>query len=139
MAPKDRKLRIENGYGAEATLTDIESSRIMDNIIIPRLKSDKVSEGIVFGAQALATKLGGGEIPAELEMEPVSDGLSPMTILAIAVVVLIMLCFPGGREILFWVVIAVINSKGGRSGSGGSSSSGSGGGAFGGGGASRDY
>src|SRR5205814_1698756 len=39
VAPKDRKLRIEVGYGLEGALTDAVSSRIIRNVITPSFKA----------------------------------------------------------------------------------------------------
>jgi uncharacterized protein len=38
IAPGERRLRIEVGYGLEGDLTDLEAGRIIRNIITPRLK-----------------------------------------------------------------------------------------------------
>src|SRR5262249_48573382 len=46
VAPKDRKLRIEVGYGLEGTLTDAAASRIIRNVITPQFKAGDFVEGI---------------------------------------------------------------------------------------------
>ncbi len=54
VAPNERRIRIEVGYGLEPLLTDSLSGEIIDEHIIPQFKAGKVSEGIVAGANALA-------------------------------------------------------------------------------------
>jgi len=46
VAPNERKVRIEVGYGLEGTLTDALSSVIITNALIPRFKTGDFSGGI---------------------------------------------------------------------------------------------
>ena len=46
---KDRKMRIEVGYGLEALLTDARSKRIIESAIVPRLKEDDLWGGLKYG------------------------------------------------------------------------------------------
>lgn len=50
---KDRKMRIEVGYGLEETLTDIYSNRITQNIFIPNFKAGDYNSGILQGVEAI--------------------------------------------------------------------------------------
>lgn len=52
-SPKERKVRIEVGYGAEPYLTDALSSRIMRQDIIPAFKDKRFADGIEAGAESL--------------------------------------------------------------------------------------
>jgi uncharacterized protein len=52
-SPKERKVRIEVGYGAEPYLTDALSSRIMQQDIIPAFKEKRFADGIEAGADSL--------------------------------------------------------------------------------------
>ena len=56
VAPKDRKVRIEVGYGLEGILPDILAGRIIRNAIIPRFKADDYPGGISAGVDEI-TKL----------------------------------------------------------------------------------
>ncbi len=49
VAPKDRKMRIEVGYGLEGTLTDAIASRIIRNEMTPQFKSGDFDGGIADG------------------------------------------------------------------------------------------
>ncbi len=65
VAPKDRKMRIEVGYGLEGTLTDAISSRIIRNEMTPRFKSGDYDGGIDAGVTAIIARLEGGAEPAD--------------------------------------------------------------------------
>lgn len=58
VAPKERKVRIEVGYGLEGDLTDGASGRIIREVILPAFKAGKMEEGIVFGTSAVIKVLG---------------------------------------------------------------------------------
>lgn len=57
VAPNDRKVRIEIGYGLEGIMTDALSSLIIQNAIIPRFKADDYPGGIVAGTDAIVQQL----------------------------------------------------------------------------------
>jgi uncharacterized protein len=59
VAPAERKVRIEVGYGLEGTLTDALSSVIISTTIIPRFKSNDFSGGIERGVDAIISVLSG--------------------------------------------------------------------------------
>lgn len=59
VAPKQRKVRIEVGYGLEGTLTDALSKQIVDFEIIPRFKQKDFQAGIQAGTKAILGILGG--------------------------------------------------------------------------------
>jgi uncharacterized protein len=59
VAPKERKLRIEVGYGLEGTLTDAVTSRIIRNVIAPQFKAGKFDEGLDEGVAAMIGQLEG--------------------------------------------------------------------------------
>ncbi|MBA2467444.1 MAG: TPM domain-containing protein [Sphingomonas sp.] len=53
VAPKERKVRIETGYGATVFLTDAVSSQIVRNAILPRFKAGDMPGGIMAGADRI--------------------------------------------------------------------------------------
>lgn len=149
IAPNERKLRIENGYGTETTLTDIETKRIIESVIIPRMKEKNTAQAIVDGTAALVGRLGGtttGPPPS-----PPEDSMSPAMILGIfaavilgillLVIILNVTSGGGGGGILGAISSGFSSSSGSSSSSSSSSSgsSGSDGGSFGGGGASGSW
>ena len=50
VAPNERKVRIEVGYGLEGELTDAVSRLIIENAVLPRFKAGDVPGGIARGA-----------------------------------------------------------------------------------------
>src|ERR1700748_1386383 len=59
VAPAERKVRIEVGYGLEGTLTDALSSVIISSAIIPRFKTGDFSGGIERGVEGIISVLSG--------------------------------------------------------------------------------
>lgn len=57
VAPNERKVRIEVGYGLEGTLTDALSSVIINQAILPAFKTGDMPAGIKAGAAAIADVL----------------------------------------------------------------------------------
>lgn len=57
IAPNDRKVRIEVGYGLEPVLTDALSSTIIQTAILPAFKAGKMEEGVVAGTEAIVQQL----------------------------------------------------------------------------------
>lgn len=62
VAPNDKKVRIEVGYGLEPVLTDGYSTLIVQNTILPAFKKGDMPAGIVAGADAIIKQL---ELPPE--------------------------------------------------------------------------
>ena len=63
VAPTERKVRIEVGYGLEGTLTDALSKTIIEQEIVPRFKKGDMAGGIVAGAGSILAVLGGEYTP----------------------------------------------------------------------------
>jgi len=59
VAPNDRELRIEVGYGLEGTLPDATANAIIRNVIVPRFKGGSMAGGISDGVDAIIAVLGG--------------------------------------------------------------------------------
>lgn len=166
VAPNDRKIRIEVGYGLEGVLTDALSSQIIRTAIAPRFKAGDMVGGIDAGVDAIAKLLA---LPpeearkqaakAEQETRRQDDG-GGVIAFWIILFVIFFVALPllsrmrGGRRYRsggVGVPPVIIWGPGGGSGwgsgggwgdSGGSGWSGggfSGGGSFGGGGASGDW
>ncbi|WP_427965841.1 TPM domain-containing protein [Altererythrobacter sp.] len=57
VAPNERRVRIEIGYGLEGIMTDALSSLIIQNTIIPRFKAGDFPGGIVAGTDAIVQQL----------------------------------------------------------------------------------
>ena len=57
VAPKEHKVRIEVGYGLEATLTDPRCAEIIRDRIVPRFKLNDFPGGIEAGTDAIIARL----------------------------------------------------------------------------------
>jgi uncharacterized protein len=57
VAPAERKVRIEVGYGLEATLTDARCAEIIRTLILPRFVEQDLAGGISAGADAIIGRL----------------------------------------------------------------------------------
>jgi len=64
VAPQDRRMRIEVGYGLEGTMTDGTAGQIIRNIMTPKFKSGDYNGGIADGVRAVIMVLEGGNPPA---------------------------------------------------------------------------
>jgi uncharacterized protein len=62
VAPNDRRMRIEVGYGLEGVMTDLAAGRIIRDVMTPKFKSGDYNGGITDGAFAVVKVLEGGSI-----------------------------------------------------------------------------
>lgn len=57
VAPNEKKVRIEVGYGLEGVLTDALSSVILQSAVLPKFREGDMEAGVVAGADALVQQL----------------------------------------------------------------------------------
>lgn len=138
VAPEDRKVSIEVGYGLEPELTDAMSKIIIENAIVPRFKAGDFGGGVAAGVSDIRKVLGGeGEQVVERsrsQTSPSFEELIPFIILFIILLIIIHHASRGRRVILLPGPGGY--SSGGWSGGGWSGGGGGFGGGFGGGGGS---
>lgn len=139
---KDRKMRIEVGYGLEGALPDSVAASIIRDVIGPSFKSGAYASGLQDGVEAIisATK---NEYQPMAQTAP--EVQIPVWLIILLVIIFVIWSHTGdtmlqraGRGI-FWTILS--SSSSGGSSSGGSSSGGfsGGGGRSGGGGASGSW
>lgn len=156
VAPKDRKVRIEVGYGLEPIMTDALSSQIINTIILPKFKAGDLPGGIVDGAAAIAEQMKAPLEVAEAKAKAAADQVTttrtrtrssggfPFGLLFWGVVLVFILGpmilrrkrgrrYRGGDggsswPIVLWSIANEISRSSGSSGGGGSSGWGGGGG-----------
>ena len=154
VAPNEHRVRIEVGYGLEATLTDALSKVIISNAVAPKFKAGDFGAGVDSGVDDIVTVLttdsSEWQKRPSLRLDAPDGNQVSNTTLAIALfcfVALLLFCRTC-REIFFQVVWSVALSsgssggRGGYAGGGGFSSGGGfsgGGGSSGGGGASGSW
>ena len=160
VAPTDRKVRIEVGYGLEGTLTDAVSRLIIDHAILPRFRAGDFAGGIERGADDIVQVLSGDaddfkRRAAERDSRP--RGGEGISLFAIVLIILVIWLFiylqraqqqqAAGRRRSRWGPVVGGGLPGGWSGGGWSGGSGGdsgggfsgGGGSFGGGGSSGSW
>lgn len=86
VAPNDRKVRIEVGYGLEGYLTDAFSALIIQNAILPRFRENDYPGGIMAGTDAIIAQLQlppeeAAKLAAEAGTARESDGGFPFGVL----------------------------------------------------------
>ena len=59
VAPNERKVRIEVGYGLEGTLTDAVTRLIIQNAILPRFRANDFAGGITRGVDDIVQVVSG--------------------------------------------------------------------------------
>jgi len=59
IAIKDRKIRLEVGYGLEGVLTDARSAQIIRNEIVPKFRAGDIPAGVTAGVQAVLQTIEG--------------------------------------------------------------------------------
>lgn len=159
VAVKERKMRIETGYGLEGILPDGLVGEIRDKYMIPYFRTGDFGLGLMNGMTAIASivaKDAGVTLtgaPA-LERPKASKqrsrgGISPWTIAIVVIVLVLVLGTRQGRNDILPFLLGFILGGGGRGGSGGSDGGfggfggggfgGFGGGSSGGGGAGGDF
>ena len=78
VAPTERRMRIEVGYGLEGTLTDLAASRIIRDQMTPRFKAGDFDGGVEQGVGAIVAQLEGkapAPAPAGQAEAPAQDTL----------------------------------------------------------------
>ncbi|MCR5874479.1 TPM domain-containing protein [Phenylobacterium sp. J426] len=155
VAPNERKVRIEVGYGLEGVLTDALSSVIIQTAILPQFREGRFEQGIVAGTDQLVRQLSLPDEEAranvaqaqQAQAARASGGGSAIPVIFVMIVIFWILsgilgAFGGrGRRRrgggMWWLLPLILSSGGGRHRGGGwGGGGGFGGGGFGGGGGS---
>lgn len=115
VAPNQRKVRIEVGYGLEPVLTDALSSLILQRKVLPAFKAGDLEKGVVDGTEAIVELLG---LPPDeararalaAERQPGADAAGDGGSIWPLIV---------GLFMLFWIFGGALRAFGGRRGGGG--------------------
>ena len=70
VSKQDRKMRIEVGYGLEPVLTDLQTSIIQNEVIIPHFKQGDFGGGIEAGVDAILSTIQGKAVEPAPVQEP---------------------------------------------------------------------
>lgn len=69
VAPNERKVRIEVGYGLERRVTDPFAAKVIRDDILPRFRKGRFAEGIEAGSEDLARRLVSRESERQIAIE----------------------------------------------------------------------
>jgi uncharacterized protein len=153
----DRRMRLEVGYGLEATLTDAQASSILRDVVRPRFREGRVFDGLAAGLDAIDRVIAGTYKADKPAARPARPGAGQIALGLFVLVVLAAIVLPalmgsatsrrmarhgwtGGRS--GWggpVIFPGGGWSGGRRGGGDFGGFRGGGGGFGGGGASSSW
>lgn len=119
---KERKMRIETGYGVEGMLPDGLVGEIRDRYMLPYLKEDRFAEGLLAGTLAVAKIIAedsGVELTGEPQVAPPKEQeqgslLSFLPILLIILVFVMMSRRRGGSWFLFLPLLFGLGGGGSR-------------------------
>ncbi|HKR88517.1 MAG TPA: TPM domain-containing protein [Phenylobacterium sp.] len=115
VAPNEKKVRIEVGYGLEPVLTDALSSVILQTKVLPRFRAGQMEQGVVDGAEAIIQQLA---LPEDQARQNVAQAAQTQEKVqqdggggSFGLVILIVF--------IFWVLASLLGGFGGRRGGSG--------------------
>lgn len=152
---KERKVRLEVGYGLEPVVTDAVAGQIIREVIAPRFREGRYASGLEAAVEAVFTRVASGPLPER----PKGDQRAPVwplvgfgaVLLVVAVVLLQEMLstrrvarrnvYSAGRDGWSAPIVVIPPMRGRGGGNGGFDGGGfsGGGGSFGGGGASGEW
>lgn len=148
IAPNERKMRIEVGYGLEGVLNDALAGRILDENVLPLFKAGDLNSGIVSGTVALVKTIASKEgitfdaeaaFGGSLSYTHASKKKSNPFSVALKVLFFILMVYLFIRHPWLFLLLISSGGRGGGGGGFGGGFGGFGGGFSGGGGASRSW
>jgi len=149
LAVKERKIRIETGYGSEGVLPDGLIGEILDKYVVPQLKTGETGNALYnamfacgsYLAKASGVQLTGVAAPYRSKQSAQKKGINPFAIVVFLIVAAVLLGTKTGRSMLPWILLLLMSGsgRGGGGGGFGGGFGGFGGGGSGGGGAGRDF
>lgn len=142
LSVKERKWRVEVGTGLEGAVTDIYSSRVMNDYAVPKFKQNQYGEGLRAAYSVLSDSIAKEynvkldknlNVPKQVEATNVSSKGSGFVVIGFIVLIFLDFILNRGRITRFMVTLLFWSSLGRRGGGNGGGFGGSGGGGFGGG------
>lgn len=134
--PQDRRMRIEVGYGLEPVVPDAIASRVINEVMAPRLRAGQNDQAVTAAIDSLIGVIGGqADALPPAQTRPPPRPFTPIQLIFWGVMGILFLGFLITHPRLAFFFLASILS-GGRGGYGGGGSYGGGGGFGGGGGRS---
>jgi uncharacterized protein len=138
---QDRTVRIEVGYGLEGVIPDIIAGRIINDVLLPKIRAGDADAGVRDAVDSVIGTISGPQAAPGQEPEAPSfkwEGkITVKTIFIIIGIILFLILFITHPSLALWLLVNILS--GGRAGGGGGGSFRGGGGRSGGGGASGSW
>ncbi len=138
---QDRKIRIEVGYGLEGVIPDIIAGRIINDVLLPKIRAGDADAAVRDAVDAVIGTISGPQ--AAPDQGPEAPGfklkgeITGKTILIIIGIIVFLILFITHPSLALWLLLNILS--GGRAGGGGGGGFRGGGGRSGGGGASGSW
>jgi len=144
---KERKIRIETGYGVEGILPDGRVGEILDKYVVPFLKEGNYGKGLynamyactAYIAKDANVQLSGSPLPYRANTQLAKRKIGIFEIILFFIAAAVLLGTRTGREMLPWLLMIFLSGGRGGGGGFGGGFGGFGGGGSGGGGAGRSF
>jgi len=140
---QDHKMRIEVGYGLEAVVPDAIASRVIDEVMAPRIQAGHPDDAVTAAIDSLTGVIGGQAgappptpTPAPEQSKPIS--LFRWIVYGIGAILFLALLITH-PTLAFYLLASIVSGGSGGGGGGGGGGFGGGGGRSGGGGASGSW
>jgi len=138
---QDHKMRIEVGYGLEAVVPDAIASRVINEVMAPRIQAGHPDDAVTAAIDSLTAVIGGqANAPRPA---PTPEKSKPITLfqwifygIAGVLILALLITHP---TLAFYLLASIMSGSGGGGGGGGGGGFGGGGGRSGGGGASGSW
>ena len=117
---KDRKVRIEVGYGLEGVVPDAIASRVINEVIVPRIQGGDPDGAVTAGIDALTGVIGGQAEPLPRAQTP--EQTKPLSVFQWIFYgiggILLLIFFITNPSLAFFFLVTIL-SGGNRQGAGG--------------------
>ena len=116
---KDRRLRIEVGYGLEDQIGDLRANRVIEEVIVPRLRSGDNAGAVEAGLEALIQQIQSPDQDGRVaDRAPQSRPLRISQLIFMGIVAVVVLAlFATSPGMVVWLLLSVLsggNRRGGR-------------------------
>ncbi|MBN2101914.1 MAG: TPM domain-containing protein [Candidatus Aenigmarchaeota archaeon] len=131
LSVKEKKWRIEVGYGLEPIINDAKAGRIGREYLEPALESGNYSSGVNEAVIAIGQEIMGAQDSGEYIISDMIDSIDPVTAIIVVVIIIILIVVLAltGNIWVVWLILRIILMllSGGRGGGFGGGKSGGGG------------
>jgi len=119
LAVKERKVRIETGYGVEGILPDGLIGEILDKYVVPHLKTGETGKALynaMFACGAYVAKDAGVQLtgvasPYQTKARPEKKGFNIVGIILFLIAAAVLLGTKTGRQMLPWILLMLVSGS----------------------------